>query len=117
ETGRYLACAGQKEPQGGFATGIPCVLVFDWETGKMVRQMPMGTNQDGFAYDARFHPAGFVMCCSCAFPGKGHIWFWRPEDDQPFYSSNKIPNGRSLSLHPDGVRLAITVSLSPNGNG
>lgn len=114
---RYLACAGQKSPEGGFATGTPCVLVFDWETGQLVREMPMGGNQDGFAYDARFHPAGFVMCASCAFPGKGHVWFWRPEDDKPFYSSNKIPNGRSISLHPKADRLAITVSLAANGNG
>ena len=117
EAGRYLACAGQKSPEGGFATGTPCVLIFDWSTGKLVREMPMGGKQDGFAYDARFHPAGFVMCVSCAFPGKGHIWFWRPEDDKPFYSSNKIPNGKSVSLHPKRDRIAITVSLSPNGNG
>ncbi len=115
--GQYLACAGQKSPQGGFATGTPCVLVFDWKTGKQVREMPMGSTQDGFAYDARFHPAGFVMCASCAFPGKGHVWFWRPEEAKPFYSSNKIPNGRSLALHPKQDRLAITVALAANGNG
>jgi WD40 repeat protein len=115
--GKHLACAGQKTPGGGFATGTPCVLVFDWESGKQVREMPMGSQNDGFAYEARFHPAGFVMCASCAFPGTGHVWFWRPEDDQPFYSSNTIPNGRSLSLHPDGRRLALLVSQSPNGNG
>jgi WD40 repeat protein len=115
--GNKIACAGQKQPEGGFATGTPCVLVFDWDTGKLIREMPMGGTQDGFAYEARFHPDGFVMCASCAFPGKGHIWFWRPEEDKPFYSSNKIPNGRSLSLHPDGHHLAITVSLAPNGNG
>lgn len=115
--GKRLACAGQKTPKGGFATGTPCVLVFDWQTGQPLREMPMGGDQDGFAYDAQFHPAGFVMAASCAFPGKGHVWFWRPEDEQAFYTSNKIPNGRSLSLHPDGRRLALTVSLSANGNG
>jgi WD40 repeat protein len=115
--GKRLACAGQKKPGGGFATGTPCVLVFDWESGKLVREMPMGGDQDGFAYDAQFHPAGFVMAASCAFPGKGHVWFFRPEDEQPFYTSNKIPNGRSLSLHPDGRRLALLVSISPNANG
>lgn len=115
--GKLLACAGQKTPQGGFATGTPCVLVFDWKSGKVIREMPMGGSQDGFAYDARFHPAGFVMAVSCAFPGKGHVWFWRPEDEKAFYSSNKIPNGRTLSLHPDGRRLAMMVSLSRNGNG
>jgi WD40 repeat protein len=115
--GKRLAAAGQKKPGGGFATGTPCVLVFDWESGKLLREMPMGGDQDGFAYDAQFHPAGFIMAASCAFPGKGHVWFWRPEDEQPFYSSNKITNGRTISLHPDGRRLALLVSISANGNG
>jgi hypothetical protein len=115
--GDLLACAGQKTPSGGFATGFPCVLVFDWKTGEVVREMQVGGDQDGFAYDAQFHPAGFVMAVSCAFPGKGHLWFWRPEDDKPFYESNSIPNGRSLSLHADGRRVAMMVSLSANGNG
>ena len=108
---------GQKEPSGGFAKGTPCVLVFDWETGEQIREMPMGGTQDGFAFDARLHPDGFVMATSCAFPGKGHVWFWRPEDDQAFFASNRLTNGRSLSLHPDGRRVALLTSKSPNGNG
>jgi WD40 repeat protein len=115
--GKRLVCAGQKEPSGGFATGTPCVLVYDWESGEQIREMPMGGTQDGFAYDARFHPHGFVMATSSAFPGKGHVWFWRPEDEEPFFSSNKLANGRSLSLHPDGQRIAHLTAQSPNGNG
>jgi hypothetical protein len=115
--GRRLVCAGQKTPGGGFATGVPCALVFDWESGQVLREMAVGGNDDGFAYDACFHPAGFVMAASCAFPGKGHVWFWRPEDEKPFFQSNKLANGRSLSLHPQGGRLAFLVSLSANGNG
>jgi WD40 repeat protein len=117
QQGKRLVCAGQKEPGGGFATGTPCVLVYDWHTGQQIREMPMGGTQDGFAYDARFHPEGFVMATSCAFPGKGHVWFWHPEDDAAFFSSKKLPNGRSLSLHPDGRRLALLTSQSRNGNG
>lgn len=115
--GKRLVCGGQKEPAGGFATGTPCVIVFDWETGEQIREMPMGGTQDGFSYDARFHPAGFVMATSSAFPGKGHVWFWRPEDDKAFFSSSRLPNGRSLSLHPDGKRIAHLTSDSRNGNG
>jgi WD40 repeat protein len=116
-TGKWLACAGQKEPSGGFATGVPCVLVFDWTSGEQIRAMPMGDTQDGFAYDAQFHPDGFVMATSSAFPGKGHVWFWRPEDNQAFFSSSRLANGRSLSLHPDGRTVAFLSSQSPNGNG
>lgn len=116
-TGSRLVCGGQKEPGGGFATGTPCVLVFDWKSGEQIREMPMGGTQDGFTYDARFHPDGFVMATSSAFPGKGHVWFWRPEDDDAFFSSKNLPNGRSLSLHPDGQRIAHLTSESRNGNG
>ncbi len=115
--GSQLVCVGQKSPEGGFATGLPCALVFDWSTGKLTQEMQVGTKDDGFAYDAQFHPAGFVMATSCAFPGKGHVWFWKPGEPQAFYLSNTIPNGRSLSLHPDGKSLALLVSLSANGNG
>lgn len=115
--GTQLVCAGQKTPGGGFATGFPCALVFDWETGQVTREMQMGKNDDGFAYDAIFHPAGFVMATSCAFPGKGFVWCWKPQHEKPFYESKSIPNGRSLSLHPDGRRIALLVSQSPNGNG
>ncbi len=115
--GKWLLCGGQKEPGGGFAKGTPCVLVYDWDSGEQRREMPMGDTSDGFSYDARFHPQGFVMATSCAFPGKGHVWFWRPEDDEAFFSSKKLPNGRSISLHPDGRRLALLTSDSPNANG
>ena len=115
--GKRLVCGGQKEPGGGFATGTPCVLVFDFESGKLIREMPMGGTQDGFTYDARFHPDGFVMATSSAFPGKGHVWFWHPDEDEAFFSEKRLPNGRSLSLHSDGHRIAHLTSDSRNGNG
>lgn len=117
QTGKRLVCAGQKTPGGGFATGTPCAIVFDWESGKTLREMPMGGTSDGFTYDVQFHPDGFVMATSSAFPNTGHVWFWRPEDDQAFFSSKQLANGRSLSLHPDGKRVAHLTSQSPNGNG
>ena len=116
-SGTQLVCGGQKEPSGGFAKGTPCVIVFDWETGEPIREMPMGDTQDGFSYDAQFHPDGFVMATSSAFPGKGHVWFRRPEDEKEFFSSRKLANGRSLSLHPDGSRVAHLTADSRNGNG
>jgi len=115
--GKYLVCAGQREPGGGFAKGMPSLLIFDWKTGKQIQEMKVGGTEDGFAYDAQFHPDGFIMGTSCAFPGKGHLWFWEPGDEKAFYLSKSIPNGRSISLHPDRRRLAMTVSVSINANG
>ncbi len=116
-SGKYLLCAGQNEPQGGFASGTPAVIVFDWKTGKMTQSMLVGDKQDGFIYDAVFHPAGFVMGTSCAFPKKGKFWFWMPGDKKAFFTSPKINNGRSISLHRDLQHLALMISVSPNANG
>ena len=114
--GKWLVAAGQKASQGGFATGLPCVLLFDWKSGKQSQEMQIGTDTDGFIYDVHFHPDGFIMATAGAFPGKGQVWFWRPGEKEAFYISKKLPNGRSLSLHPDG-RLAMLVCLSRNSNG
>ncbi|MDA0835483.1 MAG: hypothetical protein O3A29_19585 [Planctomycetota bacterium] len=115
--GKQFVCTGQKTPGGGFSTGFPCALLYDWETGQLIQEMQVGANDDGFAYDALIHPTGFVMATTCAFPGKGFVWLWKPGEDKPFYQSNSIPNGRSISLHPDGRRLALLVSVAPNANG
>ena len=115
-SGDTLLCAGMKSPGGGFAVGAPSVLVFDWASAARKQELLVGGKDDGFAYDARFHPAGFVMGTSCAMPGKGHLWFWRPGEDKPFFVGTAMPNGRSLSLHPDG-RLAMLSTISQNANG
>ncbi|MGY8771328.1 MAG: WD40 repeat domain-containing protein [Pirellulales bacterium] len=114
---KYLVCGGQREPGGGFAKGAPSLIIFDWKTGKQIQEMEVGGTADGFAYDAQFHPDGFIMGTSCAFPGKGHLWFWRPGDENPLFKSKKLPNGRSISLHPDGIRMAMTATVSHNANG
>ena len=116
-TGDRLAACGQKSPTGGFCTGLPCVLVFDWQKGDVLCEMPIGDKDDGFCYDAQFHPAGFVMAVASAFPNKGPLWFWRPEEEAAFLVEKKMTNGLSLSLHPDGKRIAMLVCHSPNGNG
>jgi WD40 repeat protein len=117
QDGETLVCGGQKTPGGGFATGVPLVLLLDWETGKPRMEMPVGAENDGFVYDAQFHPGGFLMTASCAMPKCGHLWFWQPGDKEPFYVNKQIANGRSLSLHSDGRRLAVLTSESQNANG
>jgi WD40 repeat protein len=115
--GQRLLCGGQKDPGGGFCKGAPQLIVFDWASGKQTHEIVAGDTQEGFVYDAQFHPDGFVMACASAFPGKGRLFFWRPEDKEPFFSGKALTNGRSLSLHPDGKRIAYLVSNSANANG
>jgi WD40 repeat protein len=115
--GSHLVVGGQKTPGGGFATGSPTVVVFDWQSGERLHELVAGDTQEGFIYDTWFHPEGFVVGLASAFPGKGKLFFWQPGEDKPFFVGTKLTNGRSLSLHPDGRRLAFTISSSGNRNG
>ncbi len=115
--GKQLFCSGMKNPGGGFAEGGPVMLVVNWDGGTIAQEMEHGDKTHGFIYDAAFHPGGYVMATSCAMPGKGLLWFWRIGEPKPFYVSDNLPNGRSLSLHPDGKRLAMVISVAPNANG
>ncbi len=116
-TGRQLLCGGMQNPGGGFAEGAPLLLVIDWQSGTVTQELQHGDKTHGFIYDAAFHPSGFVMATSCAMPAKGHLWFWRIGEPKPFYVSNDLPNGRGLSLHPNGTRLALVTSVAQNANG
>ena len=115
--GSQLIAGGMKEPSGGFAKGSPVLQLFDWKTGNQLHELVPGDSQDGFIYDVWFHPDGFVVGTASAFPGKGKLFFWKPGDEKPFYVGTKLTNGRSIALHPDGHRLAFTMSDSRNANG
>lgn len=114
--GTHFLCGGQKQPGGGFAKGAPGVLHFDWVTGKST-EFVAGAADDGFIYDAQYHEAGFFMGCASAFPGKGKLFFWQPGDAKSFFVGTKLTNGRSVSLHPDGKRIAYLTADSRNANG
>ena len=115
--GERLVCAGQRDSKGGFAGGTPGAIVFETTTGKQLHEIKVGSNTDGFVYDAQFHPDGYVMATSSAFPGKGHLWFWKPGEAKPFFEDRKLTNGRTISIHPKSGQLAMLASNSPNGNG
>ena len=115
--GDRLVCAGQQDCKGGFAGGTPAAIVFDTASGKQLNQIKVGGNADGFVYDAQFHPDGYVMATASAFPGKGHLWFWNPNEKKPFFEDRKLTNGRSISVHPKSGQLAMLAANSPNANG
>jgi len=117
QDGKSLLCAGMKQPSGGFGTGTPTVLLFDWESGKQSHEMALGATNAGFIYDAIFHPSGFVMSTGGAFPGTGQLAFWQPGEKSAFFTDKKLANGRSISIHPDGKRVAVTQAVSQNANG
>lgn len=116
-TGKQLLCGGIKAPTGGFAVGAPLLLVIDWDAGKITQELEHEDKNHGYIYDAAYHSTGFVMAATCAMPGMGHLWFWRIGEPKPFFMSKDVSNVRSLSLHPNGTRLAVVTVVAVNGNG
>ena len=115
--GKTLVAAGTLPKNGATAQGAPLLLYFDFATGKLEQQLTHGDMKDGFVEDLTVHPGGFVMCVSSGTPGNGMVIFHRPNEKTPFYSSGKIANCSSLSLHPGGKRFAVTALKQGKGGG
>jgi hypothetical protein len=119
-TGQTLACGGGQPLTSGFVTSKPAVVLVDWESGKQKQLMQLAdaVPDDGFAVDLLWHPGGFVAVVCSGAPGRGALWCWRPGEKAPFYVNKELIHCRSVSLHKDGVRLAVgQVGRSPGGNG
>ena len=115
--GSTLFAGGSQPKTGGFVQGVLALLGFDWSTGKATTTH-VGTNDaEGYILDLAWHPAGFVMGVSSGQPGQGKLFFHRPEDAQPFFTS-PLPNAHSLAVHPGGKRLAVAATNANSaGNG
>ena len=104
--GSLLACAGITEVTNAFAgVGKPAVVLFDWHTGNRTQVLRGPANFQGTAWGTICHPTGFIAG-ACGGNG-GALYFWRPNQAQPFHAMSLPNNARDLDLHPDGRRLAI----------
>ncbi len=104
--GKHLACSGlhkASNPLG--AVNEPIVLVFEWETGKLLRSCV--SDVKGVAWRAVYDPSGLLIAASGG-SGGGFLLFWKDGEEKAFHKL-KLPNtARDLDIHPDGVRLATT---------
>jgi WD40 repeat protein len=107
--GKTLACIGCQPLSSGFVQAKPLVVLLDWETGKETQRLmlPDANGNDGIAYDALFHPAGYVVAASSGQTGPRGLWFWKPGEKAPAHVEKALPHCRSVTLHKDGNRLAV----------
>ncbi|MEX2558433.1 MAG: WD40 repeat domain-containing protein [Pirellulales bacterium] len=105
--GNWLACTGITEVSNAFAgVGNAMAVLFDWASGEAKQVLRPKENFQGVAWAVAFHPAGFIMAVGGG-GGGGALWFWRPDQPQPFFEFKLPAAARDLALHPDGMRLAI----------
>ena len=103
--GKHLACAGLHKatnPLG--AVNEPIVLLFDWESQKLLRSHTTGDIK-GIAWRVLFHPGGFLIAASGG-SGGGFILFWKTDEDKDFHRVKLSNTARGMDMHPDAIRLA-----------
>ncbi len=104
--GTQLACAGITNVSNAFAgIGNPAVVLFDWVTGKRLHLLQPKEAFQGTMWGVAWHTAGFWM--GVGGGSGGALWFWKGDQPAAFHALKLANNGRDLSLHPDGLRLAI----------
>lgn len=116
--GESLVAYGTKPQNGATVRGVPSIQLYDVKSGEMTKSIEVDTNRFGFIHDLEMHPEGFLMGAASGTPGSGLLFFLRPEEDKPFYKHTKVSNLHSVTMHPDGRRLAFTATnRRSNGNG
>jgi len=116
--GKTLYCGGTRPSVGANVQGVPTLLAFDVESGKLKKTLSFGTQADGFVYDLAVHPRGYLLLVTSGNPGNGRLHLIRPEEDKPFNTQTKMANCHSLALHPSGRRLAVSATNANSaGNG
>ncbi|MBI3866499.1 MAG: WD40 repeat domain-containing protein [Planctomycetia bacterium] len=105
--GKLLAVGGITEVSNAFAgIGNPLVLLFEWESGKQLKQLKPKDNIQGSVWGVRFHPSGEFLIGAGGGPA-GALWFWKPDDEKSFHAIGLASVAYDLTLHPDGLRLAV----------
>ncbi len=117
--GKTLAAGGTIPTGGGTVQGEPCVLLFDWASGKQLHKVVLGPKNECYAHEVILHDEGFLISVTSGTPGSGRLSFTVPGEAQPFLvAPNSIQNCHSVALHPSGQRLVVvSTSRGSNGNG
>jgi WD40 repeat protein len=117
--GEYLFAAGSQPATSGFVTGKPTTLCFDWSTGKAKHtwQWEKVEPAEVYVMGLTWHPDGYVLGATSGQPAKGAVVGWKPGDANPVYLAKTFSHSRTISIHPDGKRVALVQVLLKQGAG
>jgi len=104
--GTVLALAGITNVTNAFAgIGNPIILLVDWATGKITKELTPKEKFQGTMWGVAWHPAGFVV--GTAGGNGGMLWFWKPDQPNEFAAIKLADNSRDISIAPNGKAVAI----------
>ena len=104
--GKWLVAGGlykATNPLG--AVHEPLVLLFDFETQKLEKQLIAEGITQGVIWRLKWLGDGSIMALSGGGSG-GFLVFWKPETEKDYHRF-QLPNlARDMDLHPDGLQVA-----------
>lgn len=104
--GRLLAAGGLYKgtnPLG--AVNEPLVLLFDWESQKLEKQLIVEGITGGFVGRLRWLGDGSLMGISAGGSG-GWLLFWKTDAEKAYHRFQFPQVARDMDLHPDGIQVA-----------
>jgi WD40 repeat protein len=104
--GKWLAAGGlykATNPLG--AVNEPLVLLFDWESQKLEKQLTADGIPGGYVARLRWLGDGSLMGVSGGTSG-GLLLFWKPDADKAYHRLQLPAHARDMDLHPDGLQVA-----------
>ena len=118
--GKTLVAAGSVPGGGGNVRGHARVRVFDFESGAIRHDLPVGeADKDIFAHDVALRADGSLIIVTTGQPGQGKLLITMPGEEKPRFETSKgTMNCHSVALTPDGRHFAVsTTNTGSNGNG
>ena len=103
---RWLAAGGlhkASNPLG--AVHEPLILLYDWETQEVTRQLIAEGITRGVIWRIRWLADGTLMALGSGGNG-GFLLFWKAEEEKAFHRLRFGGLARDLDLHPDGLQVA-----------
>lgn len=106
--GKSLGAGGITNVSNAFAgIGNPAMAEIEWESGKLKMLHTSKEAGNGVVWGLAPHADGFWIGCSGSRSAGGGIFFWKPDAAPEFFKLKLPDTGRDMSLHPDGVQLAV----------
>jgi WD40 repeat protein len=103
---KWLAAGGlykASNPLG--AVNEPLVLLFNWDTQKVEKQLIAEGITGGVVWRLRWLGDGTLMGLSSGSSG-AFLLFWKPDVDKAFSRFQLPALARDMDLHPDGLQVA-----------
>lgn len=85
----------------------PLVLLFDWKTQKLERQLITDNIPAGVIERLIWLADGSLMGISCSNSG-GILLFWKPDAEKDYHRIGYPNFARDMDLHVDGIQVATT---------